>query len=85
MRLLLLCLMDVVDFAPDLRGLAAQLSGLIAHEAIAARALAAIRERAPDERLALAFMLKLGAGARPAARALNDSARTADLAFSRRI
>jgi [glutamine synthetase] adenylyltransferase / [glutamine synthetase]-adenylyl-L-tyrosine phosphorylase len=74
--------MDVGDFAPDLRGLAARLAGLIADAETAARVLAAIRERAPDDRLALAFMLKL-AEQSPAefARALQDTSRTNDLAF----
>jgi glutamate-ammonia-ligase adenylyltransferase len=74
--------MDVGDFVPDLRGLAAQLSGLIANDALAARALTAIRERAPDERLALAFMLKLGEQSPiELEHALSDSARANDLAF----
>lgn len=74
--------MDVSDFAPDLRGLAARLSELIANDEIAARALAAIRERAPDERLALAFMLKLAEQSpTELARALNDPSRTHNLAF----
>jgi [glutamine synthetase] adenylyltransferase / [glutamine synthetase]-adenylyl-L-tyrosine phosphorylase len=74
--------MDVSGFAPDLRGLAARLAGLIAHDALAARALGAVRERAPDERLALAFMLKL-AEQSPAefARALGEPSRANDLAF----
>ena len=74
--------MDVGDFAPDLRGLAARLAGLIADAGTAARVLAAIRERAPDERLALAFMLKL-AEQTPAefARALQDASRIDDVAF----
>jgi glutamate-ammonia-ligase adenylyltransferase len=80
--LLLFYLMDVSSFAPELRGLAARLAGLIADGDIAARVLAAIRDRAPDERLALAFMLKL-AEQTPAvlARAVGDPSRTADLSF----
>jgi [glutamine synthetase] adenylyltransferase / [glutamine synthetase]-adenylyl-L-tyrosine phosphorylase len=74
--------MDVSGFAPELRGLATQLESLIADREIAARVLAAIRDRAPDERLALAFMLKL-AEQTPGvmARALGDPSRTSDLAF----
>src|SRR5580658_7068808 len=74
--------MDVGDFAPDLRGLADRLAGLIEDAGTAARVLAAIRERAPDERLAFAFMLKL-AEQSPAefARALQDTSRIDDLAF----
>jgi glutamate-ammonia-ligase adenylyltransferase len=74
--------MDVSGLAPDLRGLATRLAGLIADDDLAARALGAIRESAPDERLALAFMLKL-AEQSPAAfvRALDNPSRVNDLAF----
>ena len=40
--------MDVSGFAPDLRGLAARLARLIEYDDLAARALGAVRERAPD-------------------------------------
>jgi [glutamine synthetase] adenylyltransferase / [glutamine synthetase]-adenylyl-L-tyrosine phosphorylase len=74
--------MDASGFASELRGLATRLAGLIANREIAARTLAAIRARAPDERLALAFMLKLAEQTPTAlARALLDPARAADLAF----
>ena len=74
--------MNAGDFQSDLRGLAARLAELIADGEVAGRALAAIRERAPDERIALAFMLKL-AEQSPVAltTALRDSSRTNDLAF----
>ncbi len=74
--------MKVGDFPSELRGLAARLAELIASEEIAGQALAAIRELAPDERIALAFMLKL-AEQSPAvlAHALSDPSRTKDLAF----
>jgi [glutamine synthetase] adenylyltransferase / [glutamine synthetase]-adenylyl-L-tyrosine phosphorylase len=74
--------MDAGDFQSDLRGLAARLAELIANDEVAGRTLAAIRERAPDERIALAFMLKL-AEQSPVAftSALRDSSRTNDLAF----
>src|SRR5579863_610565 len=80
--LLWFCSMDVSGFVFELRGLASRLAGLIADGEAAARALGAIRERAPDERLALAFMLKL-AEQTPAAltHALDDPPRAADLAF----
>jgi glutamate-ammonia-ligase adenylyltransferase len=74
--------MDLSDFAPDLRGLAARLVGLIANEDLAARALGAIRESAPDERLALAFMLKLAEQSLAVfVRALDNPSRVNDLAF----
>jgi glutamate-ammonia-ligase adenylyltransferase len=74
--------MDVSGFVPQLRGLATQLADLIADDDLAARGLGAIRNRAPDERLALAFMLKL-AEQTPTVlvRALADPARAGDLAF----
>ncbi len=74
--------MDVSDFSPGLRGLATQLAGLIPDREIAARTLAAIRTFAPDERLALAFMLKLAEESPGVlAQALSDAPRAADLAF----
>jgi len=74
--------MDVSGFAPDLRALAAHLAELIANEHLARRALDAVRERAPDERLALAFMLKLAEQSYAEfTRALDDPSRTGDLAF----
>ena len=74
--------MDVSGFDLDLRGLATRLAGLIVDGDVAKQTLAAVRDRAPDERIALAFMLKL-AEQTPAVlvRALHDPARTADLAF----
>jgi [glutamine synthetase] adenylyltransferase / [glutamine synthetase]-adenylyl-L-tyrosine phosphorylase len=74
--------MDAGDFPSDLRGLAERLAELIANEQVARRALASIRERAPDERLALAFMLKLAEQSPiELALALRDPSRTNDLAF----
>src|SRR5580698_8667244 len=74
--------MDVSGFAPELHGLAARFAILVGDSEIAARALAAIRDRAPDERLALAFMLKLAEQTpAPLARVLTDPSRTSDLAF----
>jgi [glutamine synthetase] adenylyltransferase / [glutamine synthetase]-adenylyl-L-tyrosine phosphorylase len=74
--------MDVSDFSPGLRGLATQLAGLITDRGVAARTLAAIRSFAPDERLALAFMLKLAEQSPGVlAQALSDAPRAADLAF----
>src|SRR5260221_13824322 len=74
--------MDVSGFAPDLRGLATRLAELIPSEDLAERALNAVRERAPDERLALAFMLKLAEqSSAEFTRALSDSSRAGDLAY----
>ncbi len=74
--------MDVGDFAPGLRGLAARLAELIASDDLSARALTAIREQAPDERLALAFMLKLAEQSPDEIKhALRDGSRPNDLAF----
>ena len=74
--------MDASGFAPELRGLARRLASLIGDGEIAPRVLAAIRERAPDDRLALAFMLKLAEQTPTAlAHAFDDPSRTADLAF----
>jgi [glutamine synthetase] adenylyltransferase / [glutamine synthetase]-adenylyl-L-tyrosine phosphorylase len=74
--------MDVSGFAPELRGLASQFASLIADTELAERALAAIRDRAPDERLALAFILRLAEQSPiPLAGVLDDPSRTSDLAF----
>src|SRR5277367_1088745 len=74
--------MDAGDFPSDLRGLAARLAELLANDEIAGAALGAIRERAPDERIALAFMLKLAEQSPiELALALRDPSRTNDLAF----
>src|ERR1700679_1253383 len=74
--------MDAGDFPSDLRGLAARLAELIANEDVSRRTLEAIRERAPDERLALAFMLKLAEQSPiELALGLRDPSRTNDLAF----
>lgn len=74
--------MDVSAFAPELRGLAARLASLIGDHDRATATLEAIRARAPDERLALAFTLKLGEqGPERLQQALRDQRRTDDLAF----
>src|SRR5277367_2720560 len=74
--------MDAGDFPSDLRGLAARLAELLANDEIAGAALGAIRERAPDERIALAFMLKLAEQSPiELALALRDQSRANDLAF----
>jgi glutamate-ammonia-ligase adenylyltransferase len=51
---------ETVVLAPELRDLAAQLARLLGDPRLAATASAAVAYRAPDERLALATLLKLG-------------------------
>ena len=69
-------------FAPELRGLAGRVAQELGASDLAASTLDLVRERAPDERLALAFILKL-AERSPAALAgiLHDPDRAADLVF----
>jgi glutamine synthetase adenylyltransferase len=50
---------ETVVLAPELRDLAAQLARLLGDPRVAAAAIAAIADSAPDERLALATLLKL--------------------------
>ena len=50
---------ETVVLAPELRDLAAQLARLLGDPHLAAAATAAVAHRAPDERLALATLLKL--------------------------
>jgi len=50
---------ETVVLAPELRDLAAQLARLLGDSDLAAAATAAVAHRAPDERLALATLLKL--------------------------
>jgi [glutamine synthetase] adenylyltransferase / [glutamine synthetase]-adenylyl-L-tyrosine phosphorylase len=70
------------SFAPELRGLAARFAERLGDRRAAESTLALVRERAPDDRLALAFLLKL-AEQSPAtlAAALRDPQRAADLVF----
>lgn len=73
--------MDPSDFSPDLRGLAARTAERLGAPH-AADVLRMVRERAPDERLALAMLLKLAEhGADRVAHALADPALTSDLIF----
>ncbi|MBF6558906.1 MAG: bifunctional [glutamate--ammonia ligase]-adenylyl-L-tyrosine phosphorylase/[glutamate--ammonia-ligase] adenylyltransferase [Candidatus Binataceae bacterium] len=74
--------MDLTGFAPELRALAAHLADRLGNGDEAARTLAQVRECAPDERLAIAFLLKL-AEQTPAVMdaAMADPQRIADLAF----
>jgi [glutamine synthetase] adenylyltransferase / [glutamine synthetase]-adenylyl-L-tyrosine phosphorylase len=51
---------ETVVLAPELRDLAAQLACLLGEPRLDAAAMAAVGHRAPDERLALATLLKLG-------------------------
>lgn len=69
-------------FEEPLRGLARRVARLLDDPELAAATLGLVRERASDERLALAFLLQLGETSRPLLiEALRDSARAADLAF----
>ncbi len=73
--------MDASAFSPDLRGLAARVAERVGAPQ-AAGALTLVRERAPDERLALAMLLKLAEYDRDRlARALADPALGSDLIF----
>src|SRR5579863_4392642 len=69
-------------FGPALESLALQVARLLDDPALAAASLGRVRERAPDEELALAFMLRLGELSPPLLReALCDDARADDLIF----
>ncbi|MGH7987853.1 MAG: bifunctional [glutamate--ammonia ligase]-adenylyl-L-tyrosine phosphorylase/[glutamate--ammonia-ligase] adenylyltransferase [Candidatus Binataceae bacterium] len=72
---------EAAEFAPGLHTLAARLAQCL-EPSLAGVALRAVRERAPDERLALAFMLKL-AEQSPAefVAAMRDPQSAGDLAF----
>ena len=73
---------EAVALAPELRGLAAQLGRLLAAPREGAAAAAAVARRAPDERLALAALLKLGEESPTQLReALADEALAGDLAL----
>lgn len=70
------------SFAPELRGLAARFTDSLGDGKLAESTLALVRERAPDERLALAFLLKLAEQSGGAlAGALREHERAADLVF----
>jgi hypothetical protein len=70
------------DFEEPLRGLTQKVAEMMGDPALAAVTLRRVRERAPDERLALAFLLQLGDHSRPALiDALRDDARADDLVF----
>ena len=72
----------IESFAPELRGLAARFSDSLGDPNVAESTLALVRERAPDERLALAFLLKLAEqSAATLAGALRDRERAGDLVF----
>src|SRR5579872_1715317 len=73
---------ETVVLAPELRDLAAQLARLLGDPRLAATAAAAVADRAPDERLALATLLKLGEESpRELGAALADETLAADLAL----
>src|SRR5690242_8771524 len=74
--------MDELRFAPATRGLVMRLTGLLADEALAASTLRLVIERAPDERLALAFLLQLAeTGVAQLAETLRVPGAAADLIF----
>ncbi len=69
-------------FEEPLRGLAQRVAQILGDSGLAAATLRRVRERAPDERLALAFLLQLGENSRPVLiDALSDDARADDLIF----
>jgi glutamate-ammonia-ligase adenylyltransferase len=73
---------EAVVLAPELRDLAAQLARLLSDPRLAAAATAAVAHRAPDERLALATLLKLVEDSPEELRvALADEALAGDLAL----
>jgi glutamate-ammonia-ligase adenylyltransferase len=73
---------ETVVLAPELRDLAAQLARLLGDPRLAATATAAVADRAPDERLALATLLKLvEESPRELSAALADEALAGDLAL----
>src|SRR5437868_2192823 len=73
---------ETVLLAPELRDLAAQLARLLGEPQLAAAATAAVAHRAPDERLALATLLKLvEESPRELRAALADEALAGDLAL----
>src|SRR6266851_6001516 len=74
--------MDEWGFDRELSVLASRVAKRLGDSAAASSALKLVRERAPDERLALAFLLKLVEQSATSLRAvLADPARAADLVF----
>src|SRR6266849_1353322 len=74
--------MDEWGFNRELSVLASRVAKRLGDSAAASSALKLVRERAPDERLALAFLLKLVEQSAASLRAvLADPARAADLVF----
>src|SRR5271156_4306842 len=68
--------------SPQLAVLAARLKGRLGNERLAQSALAAVKERAPDEQLALAFLTKLAENSAAALKSvLRDRTAGADLVF----
>src|SRR5271170_6911003 len=68
--------------SPQLAVLAARLKGRLGNERLAQGALAAVKERAPDEQLALAFLTKLAENSAAALKSvLRDRTAGADLIF----
>jgi glutamate-ammonia-ligase adenylyltransferase len=69
-------------FPPDLRGLAGQIAAMLGDGELADSILTKIRERSPDDRLAMAFLLRLGeAPSNLSAQDLTDDSRRDDLLF----
>jgi glutamate-ammonia-ligase adenylyltransferase len=69
-------------FEPAVRGLARRLARLLGEQALATETLRRVRERAPDEQLAIAFLLRLGElSASRLREVLRDNARADDLIF----
>lgn len=74
--------MEQTLFEGPLRGLAQRVAQILGDPGLAAATLRRVRERAPDERLALAFLLQLGENARQVLiDALSEDARADDLVF----
>src|SRR5579863_9126480 len=74
--------MQQSGFEPASGRLAERIGQLIGDDAITASTLASVREHAPDERLALAFLLQLAEQSPGDLRdALSDRARASDLVF----
>ena len=75
--------MEQTQFEEPLRGLAERVGQRLGDHALAAATLQSVREQAPDEQLALAFLLQLGEDSREVlGAALRDEARRRDLVFS---
>jgi glutamate-ammonia-ligase adenylyltransferase len=75
--------MEMTVFEEPLQGLAQRVAQILDVPEVAAATLRRVRERAPDEQLALAFLLQLGEHSQAdLLEALNDGARADDLVFS---